>query len=67
MVGPCTPSEQLKRFESLTAANYRPASFSVARPDAAGPIVAVSVWHRPSPSENEKDRVAGARRERRLH
>ncbi|MFI5460669.1 MAG: SUMF1/EgtB/PvdO family nonheme iron enzyme [Isosphaerales bacterium] len=52
------PAEQRKRADALIAERYRPVAFSVAQPRPGGPLVAVSVWHRPMVSEDQKDSQA---------
>jgi serine/threonine protein kinase/formylglycine-generating enzyme required for sulfatase activity/tetratricopeptide (TPR) repeat protein len=52
------PAEQLARSEQLKKAGYRPVAWSVARTTANGRLVSASVWQRPRPSEEEKDRLA---------
>ncbi len=58
VIDSCTPAEQVKRALALVEAEFRPVSFSVARPGPGGPLAAVSVWHRPTASEEKKDALA---------
>jgi formylglycine-generating enzyme required for sulfatase activity len=48
----------LKRCRELASQGYRMASLSVARTSSEGPLVAVSLWHRPVITEEAKDHVA---------
>src|SRR5262249_23613969 len=52
------PNEQLARCRRLLEDGYRPAAVSVARTVSTGPLSSVSVWQRPRPSEEEKERLA---------
>jgi serine/threonine protein kinase/formylglycine-generating enzyme required for sulfatase activity len=53
-----TPTEQRTLAAELIKARYRPVSLSIAQPERGGPLVTVSVWHRPAVSEAAKDALA---------
>jgi formylglycine-generating enzyme required for sulfatase activity len=52
------PAAHLQKCRGLTAQGYRPVSWSLARTTPGGPLVAASVWHRPTVPEEVKDRLA---------
>jgi hypothetical protein len=52
------PAAHLQKCRELTAQGYRPVSWSLARTTPGGPLVAASVWHRPTVPEEVKDRLA---------
>ena len=52
------PAAYLQKCRELIAQGYRPVSWSLARTTAGGPLVAASVWHRPTVPEEVKDRLA---------
>ncbi len=52
------PAAHLGKCRELIAQGYRPVSWSVTRTTAEGPLVTASVWHRPTISEEVKDRLA---------
>jgi tetratricopeptide (TPR) repeat protein len=52
------PAAHLQKCRELSAQGYRPVSWSVARTTSGGPLVAASVWHRPTVPEEVKDRLA---------
>jgi eukaryotic-like serine/threonine-protein kinase len=52
------PAAHLQKCRELTAQGYRPMSWSVARTTPGGPLIAASVWHRPTVPEEVKDRLA---------
>jgi formylglycine-generating enzyme required for sulfatase activity len=52
------PAACLQKCRELAAQGYRPVSWSLARTTPGGPLVAASVWHRPTVPEEAKDRLA---------
>jgi serine/threonine protein kinase/formylglycine-generating enzyme required for sulfatase activity/tetratricopeptide (TPR) repeat protein len=52
------PAAHLSKSRELIAQGYRPVSWTVTRTTAEGPLVTASVWHRPTISEEVKDRLA---------
>jgi formylglycine-generating enzyme required for sulfatase activity/tetratricopeptide (TPR) repeat protein len=53
------PAAHLQKCREPIAQGYRPVSSSVTRTAPEAPLVAVSVWHRPTVQEETKDRLAG--------
>jgi serine/threonine protein kinase/formylglycine-generating enzyme required for sulfatase activity/tetratricopeptide (TPR) repeat protein len=49
---------QLARSQEFIRDGYRPVAWSVARTALNGPLVSASVWQRPRPLEEDKDRLA---------
>src|SRR5262249_58983685 len=52
------PAAHWQKCRGLAAQGYRPVSWSLARTTPGGPLVAASVWHRPTVPEEVKDRLA---------
>ncbi len=52
------PSAHLQKCRELIAQGYRPVSWSASQTATEGPLVTASVWHRPTITEETKDRLA---------
>jgi len=52
------PAAHLQKCRELIAEGYRPVSLSLSRSTPEAPLLAASVWHRPTVQEEFKDRIA---------
>src|SRR5262249_52845046 len=52
------PAAELQKCRELTVQGYRPGSWSVARTTPGGPLLAASLWDRPTVPDEVKDRLA---------